>query len=98
MDSSLDALQQKIGHRFADPALMERALTHRSYGADHNERLEFLGDAVLSLVVSSLLFDRLGDSDEGDLTRCPTGPSTRVGTRWSRAGASGAHWSPSLGV
>ena len=69
MDSSLDALQQKIGHRFADPALMERALTHRSYGADHNERLEFLGDAVLSLVVSSLLFDRLGDSDEGDLTR-----------------------------
>ena len=69
MDSRLDALQQKIGHRFADPALMERALTHRSYGADHNERLEFLGDAVLSLVVSSLLFDRLGDSDEGDLTR-----------------------------
>ena len=55
MDSSLDALQQRIGHRFADPALMERALTHRSYGADHNERLEFLGDAVLSLVVSSLL-------------------------------------------
>jgi ribonuclease-3 len=69
MGSSLDALQRKIGHRFADPTLMERALTHRSYGADHNERLEFLGDAVLSLVVSSLLFDRLGDSDEGDLTR-----------------------------
>src|SRR6187549_3333258 len=69
MDSSLDALQHKIGHRFADPALMERALTHRSYGADHNERLEFLGDTVLSLVVSSLLFERLGDSDEGDLTR-----------------------------
>jgi ribonuclease III len=69
MDSSLDALQQRIGHRFADPALMELALTHRSYGADHNERLEFLGDAVLSLVVSSLLYDRLGDSDEGDLTR-----------------------------
>ena len=69
MDSSLDTLQQRIGHRFADPALMERALTHRSFGADHNERLEFLGDAVLSLVVSSLLFDRLGNSDEGDLTR-----------------------------
>ena len=69
MDSRLDALQQRIGHRFSDPALLERALTHRSFGADHNERLEFLGDAVLSLVVSSLLFDRLGDSDEGDLTR-----------------------------
>src|SRR6476619_6777746 len=69
MDSSLVALQQRIGHRFSDPALLERALTHRSSGADHNERLEFLGDAVLSLVVSSLLFDRLGDSDEGDLTR-----------------------------
>ena len=69
MESSLDALQRKIGHRFADPTLMERALTHRSYGADHNERLEFLGDAVLSLVVSSLLFDRFAGSDEGDLTR-----------------------------
>ena len=69
MDSRLATLQQRIGHRFADPALLQRALTHRSYGADHNERLEFLGDAVLSLVVSSLLFDRLGDSDEGDLTR-----------------------------
>src|SRR5436190_20760556 len=69
MDSRLDALQQKIGHRFADPALMERARTHRSYGADHNERLEFLGDAVLSLVISSLLFQRFAGSDEGDLTR-----------------------------
>ncbi len=69
MDSRLVALQQRIGHRFNDAELLQRALTHRSFGADHNERLEFLGDAVLSLVVSSLLFDRLGDSDEGDLTR-----------------------------
>jgi ribonuclease-3 len=69
MDPSLVALQQRIGHRFTDPDLLQRALTHRSYGTDHNERLEFLGDAVLSLVISSLLFDRLGDSDEGDLTR-----------------------------
>jgi ribonuclease-3 len=69
MDSSLVALQQRIGHHFADPGLLQRALTHRSFGTDHNERLEFLGDAVLSLVVSSLLFDRLGGSDEGDLTR-----------------------------
>ena len=69
MDSRLVVLQQRIGHRFADPALLQRALTHRSFGTDHNERLEFLGDAVLSLAVSSLLFERLGDSDEGDLTR-----------------------------
>lgn len=69
MESRLLALQQRIGHRFNDTALLQRALTHRSSGSDHNERLEFLGDAVLSLVVSSLLFDRLGNSDEGDLTR-----------------------------
>jgi len=64
MDPRLVALQQRIGHRFADPGLLQRALTHRSFGTDHNERLEFLGDAVLSLAVSSLLFDRLGGSDE----------------------------------
>ena len=69
MDSRLASLQQRIGHRFDDASLLQRALTHRSNGADHNERLEFLGDAVLSLVVSSLLFERFGDSDEGDLTR-----------------------------
>ena len=69
MESRLVALQQRIGHRFTDAALLQRALTHRSSGTDHNERLEFLGDTVLSLVVSSLLFDRLGESDEGDLTR-----------------------------
>jgi ribonuclease-3 len=44
-------------------------LTHRSFGAEHNERLEFLGDSVLNLAVSRLLFDRFGGSDEGDLTR-----------------------------
>ena len=69
MDTRLDALQQRLGHRFAQPALLTRALTHRSWGADHNERLEFLGDAVLSLAISSLLFERFSDSDEGDLTR-----------------------------
>ncbi len=68
-EGRLDALQRRIGHRFADGTLLQRALTHRSFGADHNERLEFLGDAVLSLAVSSLLFDRFSGSDEGDLTR-----------------------------
>jgi len=69
MDSRLDLLQQRIGHPFADASLLARALTHRSFGADHNERLEFLGDAVLSLVISGLLFERFAGSDEGDLTR-----------------------------
>jgi ribonuclease-3 len=69
MDARLDVLQGRLGHRFADPTLLTRALTHRSHGADHNERLEFLGDAVLNLAVSGLLFERFGGSDEGDLTR-----------------------------
>jgi ribonuclease-3 len=69
MDPRLAALQQRLGHRFAQEGLLERALRHRSFGADHNERLEFLGDAVLSLAISSLLFDRFAGSDEGDLTR-----------------------------
>ncbi len=69
MDARLTALQQRLGHRFADPELLSRAVTHRSFGSDHNERLEFLGDAVLSLAISALLFERFGGSDEGDLTR-----------------------------
>jgi len=69
MSPQLVALQQRLGHRFAQPELLTRALTHRSFGADHNERLEFLGDAVLSLAVSALLFERFAGSDEGDLTR-----------------------------
>ena len=69
MDPRLAALQQRIGHRFVQAGLLDRALTHRSFGSDHNERLEFLGDAVLSLAISSLLFERFAGSDEGDLTR-----------------------------
>ena len=69
MDPRLDALQQRLGHRFGQPGLLTRALTHRSGSLDHNERLEFLGDAVLNLAVSSLLYERFSGSDEGDLTR-----------------------------
>jgi ribonuclease-3 len=69
MDNRLDALQRRIGHRFQDADLLARALTHRSFGSDHNERLEFLGDAVLSVVISALLYERFAGSDEGDLTR-----------------------------
>ena len=69
MENRLTALQQRIGHRFNDGSLLTRALTHRSFGVDHNERLEFLGDAVLSLTISDLLFERFAGSDEGDLSR-----------------------------
>lgn len=66
---ALVALQQRLGYRYTQPDLLRRALTHRSWGAEHNERLEFLGDAVLALAVSALLYERHGSSDEGDLTR-----------------------------
>jgi ribonuclease-3 len=69
VDARLDALQQRLGYRFTESALLTRALTHRSAGADHNERLEFLGDAVLQTAVSALLYERFAGSDEGDLTR-----------------------------
>jgi ribonuclease-3 len=63
------ALQRRLGYTFRDPALLQRALTHRSFGAAHNERLEFLGDAVLTTAISGLLYERFSGSDEGDLTR-----------------------------
>ncbi|WP_038208335.1 ribonuclease III [Xenophilus azovorans] len=68
-DSALAGLQARLSHRFSDPVLLQRALTHRSYSSDHNERLEFLGDSVLSLAVSHLLFRRLAQLPEGDLSR-----------------------------
>ena len=67
--SALEALQQRLQHSFADVRLLNQALTHRSFSADHNERLEFLGDSVLNLAVSRLLFIRLTDLPEGDLSR-----------------------------
>jgi ribonuclease-3 len=63
------ALQDRLQHSFASLALLQRAVTHRSYSADHNERLEFLGDSVLNLSVAALLFDRLKTLPEGDLSR-----------------------------
>jgi ribonuclease-3 len=69
MTHPLDDLQRRLGYRCVDGELLVRALTHRSFGADHNERLEFLGDAVLNLAISSLLYERFAGSDEGDLTR-----------------------------
>ena len=62
-------LCHRFGYAFADPALLERALTHRSHSSNHYERLEFLGDSVLSFAVSAELYDRFPELAEGELTR-----------------------------
>ena len=69
MNEGLTALQHRLQHQFSNSALLGQALTHRSFSADHNERLEFLGDAVLNLAVADLLFQRLSELPEGDLSR-----------------------------
>lgn len=69
MKASVLTLQQRLQYTFAEPALLQRALTHRSYSADHYERLEFLGDSVLGMCVSDLLYERLQSLPEGDLSR-----------------------------
>jgi ribonuclease-3 len=58
-----------IGHRFSDPELLRRALTHRSYGPAHNERLEYLGDSVLNCVVALELYHKFPVLPEGELSR-----------------------------
>ncbi|HEX6945409.1 MAG TPA: ribonuclease III [Casimicrobiaceae bacterium] len=68
-----DDLTQRIGHAFARPELLAQALTHRSHGARHNERLEFVGDAVLNCVVAQALYERFPDLPEGDLSRVRAG-------------------------
>ena len=64
-----DALQERLGHRFRDPRLLAQALTHRSYSAPHNERLEFLGDGVLNCIVAAELYTRFTGLREGELSR-----------------------------
>jgi ribonuclease-3 len=69
VDGQLVALQERLQHRFRDPGLLARALTHRSFSSEHNERLEFLGDSVLNLAISALLYESLQSLPEGDLTK-----------------------------
>jgi ribonuclease-3 len=69
VNDPLAALQARLQHRFSEPRLLARALTHRSFSAEHNERLEFLGDSVLNLAVASLLYRKLEALPEGDLSR-----------------------------
>jgi ribonuclease III len=66
-------LEKRLGHRFQDPALLAQALTHRSFGSPHYERLEFLGDSVLGCAVTELLFQRHPDLPEGKLSRIRAG-------------------------
>ena len=69
MSAGHDALCARLGHRFGDESLLADALTHRSARGRHNERLEFLGDAVLALVVADALYRRHPKLAEGDLSR-----------------------------
>ena len=62
-------MQKRLEHDFANPRLLIQALTHRSFSADHNERIEFLGDSVLNLAVAGLLYEQLSELPEGDLSR-----------------------------
>lgn len=66
---TMDRLEEVLGYRFSQPDLLRQALTHRSHGSPHNERLEFLGDSVLNCVVAAQLFTAFGDLREGELSR-----------------------------
>ncbi|KZE25299.1 RNAse III [Crenobacter luteus] len=68
-DTRLTRLYDALGYRFANPAWLKQALTHRSYGTPHNERLEFVGDSILNYTVARMLFDRFPTLPEGDLSR-----------------------------
>ena len=67
--SSTTRLEERLGHQFERAGLLEQALTHRSYGSPHNERLEFLGDGVLDCVMAQELFARFPALSEGELSR-----------------------------
>lgn len=65
----LDGFGLRIGYHFDDPELLRRALTHRSFGAPHNERLEFLGDSVVNCAVALELYQKFPQLAEGELSR-----------------------------
>ncbi len=65
----ISALEKKLGYEFKQPNLLQLALTHRSKGSEHNERLEFLGDGVVNFVIAEILFHQFQKATEGDLSR-----------------------------
>lgn len=66
---SLPSIERAIGYVFGSRGILDQALTHRSFGAPHNERLEFLGDSVLNCVIAQALYERFAGVREGDLSR-----------------------------
>ncbi|MBQ74078.1 MAG: ribonuclease III [Gammaproteobacteria bacterium] len=66
---SFSTLEKDLGYQFQERGLLEQALTHRSYGAQNNERLEFLGDAILNFVIAHALYERFVSAHEGQLSR-----------------------------
>ncbi|HCH2711079.1 TPA: ribonuclease III [Vibrio parahaemolyticus] len=69
MNSPIDKLERKLGYQFKDAGLINLALTHRSANSKHNERLEFLGDSILSFVIADDLYHRFPKVNEGDMSR-----------------------------
>ncbi len=69
LSTKYQRLQDRLGYEFKVPALLQLALTHRSHGANNNERLEFLGDSILNFVIGEALFKRFTDVREGQLSR-----------------------------
>lgn len=66
---TLKAVEQSFGYTFKDAGLLRRALTHRSHGVMHNERLEFLGDSVVNCTIALALYEKFPDLPEGELSR-----------------------------
>lgn len=73
MNEVHERLCRRLGYHFSRADLLQTALTHRSYGSHNNERLEFLGDAVLSVIIAEALYERFPAADEGALSRLRAG-------------------------
>lgn len=88
MGADLVQLQTTLAYQFKNSQLLKQALTHRSFGADNNERLEFLGDALLDLIVGESLFNQHPGADEGNLSRLRSSIVNKsalagIGRKWS---------------
>jgi ribonuclease-3 len=69
VSKSLSAFSRRIGHSFRDISLLELAMTHRSFGGQNNERLEFLGDSIVNFIIAEALYERFPQAREGQLSR-----------------------------
>nr|WP_205743474.1 ribonuclease III [Halomonas alimentaria] len=69
VSQTLNAFSRRLGHDFGDDSLLELAMTHRSFGGQNNERLEFLGDSIVNFVIAEALFRRFPEAREGQLSR-----------------------------